>query len=189
MSSASVRPFRAASVVRQSLRTAERSRCGGGVGSRRREVRWRPDVEVDGLFVWSCEVLSLRAWLGERATGLTVVEPSGLMDGRMSFFCFEAGRISSRSTGTPRETRKRRLIRDLTQFCGCSGGGATSWDQRERERSVLKMAEGLGIGSTGGREEASLDAGKRLSRWLCRDARRSETVWEGLSSTRGWRSG
>ena len=36
--------------------------------------------------------------------------------GRTSFFCFEAGRISSRSTGTPRETRKRRRIRDLTQF-------------------------------------------------------------------------
>lgn len=38
--------------------------------------------------------------------------------GRTSFFCFEAGRISSRSTGTPSETRKRRRIRDLTQFWG-----------------------------------------------------------------------
>lgn len=52
--------------------------------------------------------------------------PSRFMDGRMSFFCFEAGRISSRSTGTPRETRKRRRMRDLIQFGGWRGGGATS---------------------------------------------------------------
>ena len=40
------------------------------------------------------------------------------VNGRMSFFCLEAGRISSRSTGTPRETRKRRRMRDRTQFGG-----------------------------------------------------------------------
>lgn len=51
---------------------------------------------------------------------------SRFMEGRTNFFCFEAGRISSRSTGTPRETRKRRRIRDLVQFGGWSGGGATS---------------------------------------------------------------
>lgn len=56
--------------------------------------------------------------------------------GRISFFCLLAGRISSRSTGTPRETRKRRRMRERIQLGGCKGGGATSWDQREAERSV-----------------------------------------------------
>lgn len=53
-------------------------------------------------------------------------DESRLMLGRMSFFCFEAGRISSRSTGTPRETRKRRRMRDFIQFGGWRGGGVTS---------------------------------------------------------------
>lgn len=75
-------------------------------------------------------------------------EPRGLslrptVEGRMSFFCFEAGRISSRSTGTPRETRNRRRIRERTQLGGWRGGGATSWAQREAERGVRNM--GLGV--------------------------------------------
>ena len=49
-----------------------------------------------------------------------------LVEGRTSFFCFEAGRISSRSTGTPRETRKRRRMRERFQSGGWRGGGATS---------------------------------------------------------------
>lgn len=57
----------------------------------------------------------------------------------MSFFCFEAGRISSRSTGTPNETKNSRRIRERTQFGGCKGGGATSCDHRERLRSVRKI--------------------------------------------------
>jgi hypothetical protein len=52
--------------------------------------------------------------------------PGMWIDGKISFFCFEAGRISSRSTGTPRETKKRRRIRERTQSGGCNGGGATS---------------------------------------------------------------
>ncbi len=74
-------------------------------------------------------------------------------EGRTSFFCLEAGRISSRSTGTPRETRKRRRMRERIQSGGWSGGGATSCDQREAERGVRKMglsrAEGLGSGGKG----------------------------------------
>jgi hypothetical protein len=54
------------------------------------------------------------------------------VEGRISFFCLEAGRISSRSMGTPRETRKRRRMRERSQSGGWRGGGATSWDQRER---------------------------------------------------------
>ena len=48
-----------------------------------------------------------------------------------------------------------------------------------------KMAEELGIGSTGGREEASLDAGKRESRWESREARRSGTDLVVSRSTNG----
>jgi hypothetical protein len=107
------------------------------------------------------------------------------MEGRTSFFCFEAGRISSRSTGTPRETRKRRRMRDLTQFWGWRGGGATSWDQRERERSVLKIAEESGIGSTAGREERSVDDGKRVLRVSWRELRSSVVEVKVLKSVSG----
>lgn len=107
------------------------------------------------------------------------------IDGRTSFFCFDAGKISSRSTGTPRETRNRRRIRDLTQFCGCSGGGATSCDQREMERSVWKMAEALSIGSTGGREVVSLEWGKSRSRGVSRAEERSERFLIVSKSRRG----
>jgi hypothetical protein len=48
------------------------------------------------------------------------------VEGRMSFFCFEAGRISSRSMGTPREIRKSLRMRERIQFGGWRGGGATS---------------------------------------------------------------
>lgn len=81
----------------------------------------------------------------------------------MSFFCFEAGRISSRSTGTPRETRKRRRMRDRTQLGGCRGGGATSCDHSERLRSVRNIEFGL-VGGSGASDEASLVEGNILSR-------------------------
>lgn len=64
--------------------------------------------------------------------------PSRPIEGRMRRFCFEGGRISSRSTGTPRETRKRRRMRERVQLGGCMGGGETSCCQRERERSERK---------------------------------------------------
>jgi hypothetical protein len=57
-----------------------------------------------------------------------------LIDGRTSFFCFDAGRISSKSTGTPRLTRKRRRMRERTQFCGWSGGVATNCDHSDALR-------------------------------------------------------
>lgn len=149
-SSSSVRPSSAASVVAHKRPTADRSKSGGGVGARRRDVFCRAaapacPVDVLGLSVSVGDVSpSLRAWLRDR--------PSRSMDGRTSFFCLEAGRISSRSTGTPNETRKSRRMRDLTQFWGCRGGGATSCDHNESDRSVLKIAAESGIGSTGCRE-------------------------------------
>lgn len=66
-------------------------------------------------------------------------------------------------------------MRDLVQFWGWRGGGATSWDQRERERSVSKMAVLFAIGSTGAREVVWLGVvvGKRVSRWVSSAERRS----------------
>jgi hypothetical protein len=64
-------------------------------------------------------------------------------------------------------------MRDFTQFWGWSGGGATSWDQRESERSVLKMAVWSEIGSTFGRVVMS-DVGRRLSRVPWREASSSD---------------
>ena len=146
-----MRPSRAASVVAQRRPTAERSSSGGGLSRRREYLCWVDVVGVDvdvgdgGIgvpvlpeasgcvegavpsLVWDCCCCSFCCCEPARPRSI---------EGRTSFFCFEAGRISSRSTGTPRDTRKRRRIRDFTQFWGCSGGGATSWDQRERERSV-----------------------------------------------------
>lgn len=81
----------------------------------------------------------------------------------MSFFCLDAGRISSRSTGTPNETRKRRRVRDRIQSGGASGGGATSCDQREAERSV-ENTEGV-LESAGGKSgNVRSSGGKRLAR-------------------------
>ena len=78
-----------------------------------------------------------------------------LREGSTSFFCLEAGRISSRSTGTPRETRKRRRVRERIQSGGANGGGATSCDQREAERGVRKMEESLERGGKAGRSSSS----------------------------------
>lgn len=85
-----------------------------------------------------------------------------LSEGSTSFFCFEAGRISSRSTGTPRETRKRRRVLERIQSGGASGGGATSCDQSEAERGVVKDVLSLGSGGNCGTSSSS--AGKRLAR-------------------------
>ena len=83
------------------------------------------------------------------------------MEGRISFFCLDAGRISSRSTGTPRETRKRRRIRERIQLGGCKGGGATSCDQREALREVRKMVFSVETG--GSTEVSTVSGGKRES--------------------------
>lgn len=81
-------------------------------------------------------------------------------DGRMSFFCFDAGRISSRSTGTPRETRNRRRVRERIQSGGARGGGATSCDQRDAERGLIKTEESLG--STCGVGMLSISGGYKV---------------------------
>ena len=69
-----------------------------------------------------------------------------LMLGRTRRFCLEGGNISSRSTGTPSETRNRRRIRLLVQFGGAIGGGWRSCCHNESDRSEGKavpvMSEG-----------------------------------------------
>ena len=76
-------------------------------------------------------------------------------------------------------------MRDLTQFWGWRGGGATSWDHRERERSVLKIAAESGIGSTGGRELRLSYEGKRVFKVSWRELRSSEVDLKVLKSMIG----
>lgn len=170
-------------MVAHRRRTADRSNSGGG-GAPRRVVFERVGAcPVVAVVVWESTSL---AWL---RFGVVAPELSRSIEGRMSFFCFEAGRISSRSTGTPRDTRKSRRMRDLTQFCGWRGGGATSWDQSDSERSVLKMAEESGMGSTGGRESRSWVEGRRISRVPWRPERSSEVDLKvSKSVSGGWSS-
>lgn len=75
-------------------------------------------------------------------------------EGRTSFFCFDLGRISSRSTGTPRETRKSRRVLERIQSGGDSGGGATSCDHSDAERGLMKTEASL---ESGGREGVSAE--------------------------------
>lgn len=118
-SSSIVRPFNASSVVVHTCLAKTRSSCGAGGGpffrleSEREGLPWE-SRDVLEAFSSPCfrrdierESVDVR---GEPEVGLRCI------DGRISFFCLDAGRISSRSTGTPRETRKRRRIRDRIQF-------------------------------------------------------------------------
>lgn len=169
-SSSSVKLSRAASVVAHMRRTAERSSSGGGLGPRRRGRRLRDVERAESSEVEERPWPSLFTLLTEDGTPVAVLKeeegelPSRFIEGRTSFFCFEAGRISSRSTGTPRETRKTRRMRDFVQLAGWSGGGETSWDQSERERPVMNKAEESGKGSMGGRDERFAELGNRVSR-------------------------
>lgn len=122
--SSSPRPISAASVVEHTIRAPLVSRSGGGAGPR----RFRSGFEVDVLREMGSEPLgfklSFAPMLRISRDGSSIVSSS--IDGSTNFFCLLAGNISSRSTGTPSETRKRRLIRERIQSGGCRGGGATS---------------------------------------------------------------
>lgn len=72
-----------------------------------------------------------------------------LMLGRTRRFCFEGGKISSRSTGTPRETRNSRRIRLRVQFGGAMGGGCRSCCHSDRERSERNAEPGVSDGVFG----------------------------------------
>ena len=140
----------AASVVVQSIFVVPKSSSGGGGGPFLLRldlcaVPWSSEAE-DAL---SC--LNLPRELFRRPSDGEWESRCKPVEGRMSFFCFDAGSISSRSTGTPNETKNSRRIRERTQFGGCKGGGATSCDHRERLRSVRKIEyfSGMEYGGSG----------------------------------------
>lgn len=66
-----------------------------------------------------------------------------LSEGSTSLCCFDAGKISSKSTGTPSDTRKSLLVRDRIQSGGANGGGATSCDQSDADRGVKNIDDSL----------------------------------------------
>src|ERR1700730_15589602 len=80
---------------------------------------------------------------------------SGFVDGRTSFFFLpEAGRISSKLTGMPRETRKRRRIRDRFQSGGLRGTGSASWVHSDIALSLFSGSIGGSVDDDSiGREE------------------------------------
>lgn len=145
-----VRRLRASSVISQVWRADTRSSRGAGGGPFRRRLS-----ERDGLLL-PCESREVEEEDLVRSMGLSrEPEYEGCKEGegRMSFFCVEAGRISSRETGIPRLTRKSRRMRDRIQSGGWRGGGATNCDQSDADRGVRNM--GLGF-SRGGRIEVSI---------------------------------
>lgn len=163
-SSSSSNPCKASSVVLHTRTAALASNSGGGGGPLLREDSfffWPPvfdSMEVDESFALFCF---------SRSTADVRGEVERLMFGRTRRFCFEGGSISSKSTGTPRETRKRRRMRDLVQLGGCIGGGDTSCCHRERERSERKGEEldlSKGGISEGGRESSGKMAERYESR-------------------------
>ena len=135
--SSSVRLLSAASVVEQSMLVELMSSSGGGGGPFLfPALEADESTDVDEAFSF----LTLpNAPLRLSAEGRGDFSPGMCIDGNTSFFCLDAGRISSRSTGTPSDTRNSRRMRERTQSGGCKGGGATSCDQRDSLRSERKM--------------------------------------------------
>jgi hypothetical protein len=126
-SSSWVKFWSAASVVAQSIVVLLMSSSGGGGGPFLCLLGFEADESIDVVDAFSSSRFTRpSAPFLPSDEGRGDLSPGMWMEGRMSFFCLEAGRISSRSTGTPRETRKRRRMRERTQSGGCSGGGATS---------------------------------------------------------------
>jgi len=154
-----VRPSNASSVKLQSCLAEIRSSWGAGGGPFLRRESDRDGLpcestDVEEAFPSPC----FRRDIGRESVEFLGEPEAGLrfMDGRMSFFCLDAGRISSRSTGTPSETRNSLLIRDRIQFGGCSGGGATSCDQRDALLGVKNMEFST---ESGGKTEVSIESG------------------------------
>ncbi len=117
LSSSSVKLASAASVTVQSILVAPKSNSGAGG----RPFRLRPpfveSTDVDDPFCCFNFVTEPFGRTSDDGRG-DWESARRCMEGRISFFCLLAGRISSKSTGTPRETRKRRRIRERTQFGG-----------------------------------------------------------------------
>lgn len=122
-SSPSVSPDKAISVVEHSSRVVFAENSGGGGGPLLRRSVFEPVDPTDVEDVFFCFNLPNGPRSPPSEDGR---RDSASIDGSTSFFCLLAGNISSRSTGTPSDTRNNRRILDRTQSGGCSGGGATS---------------------------------------------------------------
>jgi len=194
----------------QSCRAAVRSKPGSGIAvplfllpkpaarlcvEEEGDVLGSPVVREDEGFRFPCESTDVRdATCRTRDSERESVEsrrtePLELTrwrDGRTSFFCLEAGRISSRSTGTPSETKNSRLIRDRIQSGGWRGGGATSCDQSEALRGVRNT--GLSLGTEGSKGGVSSSGGKRALRYGSVELKISEAL-RSLKSGTGYEAG
>lgn len=89
---------------------------------------WLSTLAVESLAfeVRNFAILSFSGRAPDASSLARLVRDGSVMSGRMSFFCLLGGRISSRSTGTPRLIRKSRRMRDWVQFGGWRGGGVMS---------------------------------------------------------------
>lgn len=107
------------------------------------------------------------------------------IDGKMSFFCLLAGNISSRSTGTPKDTRKSLRIRDLSQSGGANGGGATSCEYNDKLRSDKNL---LGGSSGADWEDRLAASGNNLFIYGCIASLRSSMLSISLQFIEGFTS-
>lgn len=189
--SSTVMPSSFSSVVAQTRLTANRSRSGGGGGPFVLLVLDFPSLP-DWLLSKDA-VESFAACCFSRATEPILSDSdlrdgSRLMSGSTSFFCFEGGNISSRSTGTPRLTKKSRLIRDWVQLGGCKGGGVTSCFHKDRDLSEGNIGDALSIGGGAGKLAcaSSVLEGNMASRCCCVAARRSGRSESASKSINGY---
>lgn len=174
-------PFRASSVVVQSCLADTRSNSGTGSGPFFLNAEGFPfeSTDVDEALASDCRTLDT-----ERESEDVRGEPDVVTcnDGSTSFFCLEAGRISSRSTGTPRETRNRRRMRERIQSGGANGGGATNCDHKDALRGVRKMGFSLVIG--GGEDTSKSSGGNSVLRYestACKTSSPSKPSKSGMS--------
>ena len=122
-------------MVEHSLVAALISNWGGGGGPLRFLSAFDDDESTDADDAFS---LFTRAKAPFDRSSVEIrgdLSPGVCIEGRISFFCLLAGRISSRSTGTPSDTRNSRRMRERTQSGGWSGGGATSCAHNDKLRS------------------------------------------------------
>lgn len=147
-------------VVAASREAAFASKSGGGGGpfgaAPRDRFAFGAPVRESSEVVESFPGASFNLSIAVEGRGLVESKP---MDGRMRRFCLLGGSISSRSTGTPRDTRKRRRMRERVQLGGCIGGGETSCCQSDKERSERK-----GCGRSGAPVEGGESTGLELGR-------------------------
>jgi len=177
-------------VVEHSSPAALRSKSGGGGGPfivcrlLDLEEGFGAPVLLSSEVVESFACASFRRSMAVLGRGV----PSSPIEGRTRRFCLLGGRISSRSTGTPRETRNSLRIRERVQFGGCMGGGDTSCCQSERERSERKgevcWAVGIGSSASVGSDFVS---GSMALRYGCIDAEISSAVVQDERSRGGYK--